>query len=162
MSSVAIMSHETQIAGYRVLAKIGKGAASELYAVQDPKTKQVWALKHVIKESDKDHRFLEQVQAEYTVGSKLQHRAVRAVHRLVKHRKGFRLQAVTLIMELVDATTLDQHLPQNHAQAVKIFNQVADGLAHMHARGFVHADIKPSNILVTENDSVKIIDLGQA
>jgi serine/threonine-protein kinase len=162
MSSVAIMSHETQIAGYRVLAKIGKGAASELYAVQDPKTKQVWALKHVIKESDKDHRFLEQVQAEYTVGSKLQHRAVRAVHRLVKHRKGFRLQAVTLIMELVDATTLDQHLPQNHAQAVKIFNQVADGLAHMHARGFVHADIKPSNILVTENDKVKIIDLGQA
>ncbi len=69
MSSVAIMSHEQQIAGYRVLARIGKGAASELYAVQDAKTKQVWALKHVIKESDKDHRFLEQVQAEYTVGS---------------------------------------------------------------------------------------------
>ncbi len=162
MSSVATMSHEIQIAGYRVLAKIGKGAASELYAVQDPKTKQVWALKHVAKASDKDYRFLEQVQAEYAVGSKLLHGSVRAVHRLIKHRKGFKLQAVTLIMELVDATTLDQHLPQSHAQAVRVFNQVADGLAHMHARGFVHADIKPSNILVTEDDRVKIIDLGQA
>jgi serine/threonine-protein kinase len=162
MAPVASKSHETQIAGYRVLARIGKGAASELYAVQDPKTKQVWALKHVIKATDKDHRFLEQVQIEYDVGSKLKHRSVRGMHRLVKQRKGFRVQSVTLIMELVDATTLDQRLPQSHAQAVNIFGQLAEGLAHMHARGYVHADIKPSNILVTEDDQVKIIDLGQA
>ncbi len=162
MASVATMTDVMQIAGYRILAKIGKGAASELYAVQDPKTKQVWALKHVAKSSEKDRRFLEQVQTEYAVGSKLQHPAVRGVHRLIKHRKGFRVQAVTLVMELVDATTLDQHPPQGHAQAVKVFHQVAEGLAHMHARGFVHADIKPSNVLVTEDDSVKIIDLGQA
>jgi serine/threonine-protein kinase len=159
---VATKSHETQIAGYRVLAKVGRGAASELYAVQDPKTKQVWALKHVVKGTDKDQRFLEQVQAEYVVGSKLDHPAVRGMHRLIKHRRGFKVTAVTLIMELVDATTLDQRLPQNHAQAVRIFSQVAEGLAHMHARGFVHADIKPSNILVTEDEQVKIIDLGQA
>jgi serine/threonine-protein kinase len=150
-----------QIAGYRILSKIGKGAASELYAVQDPKTKQVWALKHVAKASEKDHRFLEQVQTEYAVGSKLHHRNVRGVQRLIKHRKMFKIQAVTLIMELVDATTLDQRLPQSPAQAVRVFHQVAQGLAHMHARGFVHADIKPSNIMVTEHDEVKIIDLGQ-
>jgi serine/threonine-protein kinase len=162
MVSVTAMTDVTQIAGYRILAKIGKGAASELYAVQDPKTKQVWALKHVAKSAEKDRRFLEQVQTEYTVGSKLQHPAVRGMHRLIKHRKGFSVQAVTLVMELVDATTLDQHLPQGHPQAVKVFHQVAEGLAHMHARGFVHADIKPSNILVTEDDRVKIIDLGQA
>ena len=114
------MSDLTQIAGYRILARIGKGAASELYAAQDPKTKQVWALKHVIKHADKDHRFVEQVQTEYAVGAKLDHPHVRSVHRLIKHRKGFRLQAVTLTMELVDATTLDQRLPQSHAQAVLI------------------------------------------
>ncbi|MEY4842108.1 MAG: hypothetical protein RJA12_832, partial [Planctomycetota bacterium] len=38
----------TELFGYRVVAKLGSGAASELYAVQDPKTKQVWALKHVL------------------------------------------------------------------------------------------------------------------
>ncbi len=157
----ATMTHEMQIAGYRVLARIGKGAASELYAVQDPKTKQVWALKHVIKESEKDHRFIEQVETEYAVGSKLDHPHVRSVERLIKHRKGFKVRAVTLIMELVDAATLDQRLPQSHAQAVRIFHQIAQALAHMHARGFVHADIKPSNILVGEEDDVKIIDLGQ-
>ena len=156
------MSHQSQIAGYRVLAKIGKGAASQLYAVQDPKTKQVWALKHVIKLSEKDHRFLEQVQTEYSVGSKLDHPCVRGMHRLVKHRKGIKVRALSLIMELVDGTTLDQRVPESHAQAVRIFQEVAQGLAHMHIKGFVHADMKPSNVLVTEEDHVKIIDLGQA
>ncbi len=154
------MSHET-IAGYRVLARIGKGAASDLYAVQDRKTKQVWALKHVVKRSEKDQRFLDQIQQEYSVGSKLEHPNVRAVHRLIKHRKRLKVHAVTLVMELVDATTLDQRLPQNHSHAVKLFHQVARGLAHMHSRGFVHADTKPSNILVTDDDRIKIIDLGQ-
>ena len=157
----AAMSHVTQIAGYRVLARIGKGAASDLYAVQDPKTKQVWALKHVIKASERDQRFVEQAQQEYLVASKLDHESIRSVHRLIKHRRRFKVCAVTLVMELVDATTLDQRLPRDHSQAVDIFHQVARGLAHAHLRGFVHADIKPNNLLVTEDNQVKIIDLGQ-
>ena len=155
------MSDRKLIAGYRILAKIGAGAASELYAVQDPKSKQVWALKHVVKTSEKDERFLEQVQQEYVVGTKLNHPNIRAVHRLIKHRKLFKVHAISLLLELVDASPLDQRLPRTEIQAVRIFKQVADGLAHMHGRGFVHADIKPSNILVTEHDEVKIIDLGQ-
>jgi serine/threonine-protein kinase len=154
--------HRKVIAGYRVLAKIGLGAASELYAVQDPRTKQVWALKHVVKSSEKDDRFLEQVCNEYAVGSKMEHANVRAVVRLIKHRRLFRMHAVSLLMELVDATPMDQRVPRSELQAVRIFRQVAAGLAHMHKRGFVHADIKPGNILVGEHDDVKIIDLGQA
>ncbi|HRQ76742.1 MAG TPA: serine/threonine-protein kinase [Phycisphaerales bacterium] len=156
------MQSKKQIAGYRVLAKIGEGAASELFAVQDPKTKQVWALKHVIKEKDKDHRFIEQVEQEYIVGSKLDHPAIRGVHRIIRHRKLFKVYAVSLLLELVDAQALDQRLPRTHVQAVNLFKQVGEGLAHMHGRGFVHADMKPSNVLVTEDDHVKIIDLGQA
>lgn len=155
------MSNVKAIAGYRILAKIGTGAASELFAVQDPRTKQVWALKHVVRRTEKDDRFLEQVQQEYFVGSKLLHPNVRGMHRLVKHRKFFKMHGISLLMELVDATPLDQRLPKIDVQAVRIFRQVAEGLAHMHGRGFVHADIKPSNILVTEDDDVKIIDLGQ-
>jgi serine/threonine-protein kinase len=153
--------HRKTIAGYRVLAKIGMGAASELYAVQDPRTKQVWALKHVVKTTAKDDRFLEQVLNEYAVGSKLNHEHVRKMVRVIKHRRLFRVHAISLLMELVDATPLDQRAPKNDLQACAIFRQVASGLAHMHKRGLVHADIKPSNILVTEHDDVKIIDLGQ-
>ena len=156
------MSSAQQIGNYRILAKIGEGAESHLYAVQDMKTKQVWALKHVIREEGKDLRFIEQVESEYEAGSKFDHPALRSVVKLIRHRKLFKMQSVSLIMELVDAVTLDNSLPSNYTDAVKLFRQVAEGLLHMHGRGYVHADIKPTNILVAEDQSVKIIDLGQA
>jgi len=160
-SSTPLMSDRKEIAGYRVLAKIGTGAASELYAVQDPKSKQVWALKHVVKLTEKDDRFLEQVEQEYIVGSRLDHPHIRGVHKIIRHRKMFKIHAISLLLELVDAMPLDQRLPKTHKQAVFIFRQVAKGLAHMHGRGYVHADMKPSNVMVDEHDCVKIIDLGQ-
>jgi eukaryotic-like serine/threonine-protein kinase len=151
-----------QIAGYRILARIGEGAASELFAVQDTRTKQVWALKHVVKRTEKDQRFVEQVQQEFTVGSKLSHANLRSVHRLARHRKLWKVHAVSLVMELVDGQAVDQRLPGNQLAALDLFIQIARGLAHMHGRGYVHADIKPSNILVNDRGEVKIIDLGQA
>ncbi len=151
-----------QIAGYRVLARIGEGAASELYAVQHPRTKQVWALKHVEKRSEREQRFLDQVQQEYRIGSKLDHPSVRGIHKLIKHRRHFKVCAISLVMELVDGASLDKRPPTSHREAVEIFLQVARGLAHMHGRGFIHADMKPGNVLVTESHKVKVIDLGQA
>ena len=156
------MSKVKEIAGFRVLSAIGEGAASTLYAVQDVKTKQVWALKYVERETEKDQRFIEQMEAECEVGQKLDHRNIRAVKRLVRHRKMFKTYAVSLVMELIDAHTLDQQLPETQLEALKIFRQVAEGLAHMHSRGFIHADMKPNNVLITDDGTVKIIDLGQA
>ena len=155
-------SHPKKIGHYTVLAKLGEGAASMLYAVQNPKNKQVSALKYVEKSDEKSQRFLDQVEQEYAIGSKLDHASIRKIRKLIKHRKMLRVTALSMIMELIDATTLDQQLPRNHSQAVNIFLQVAEGLAHMHGRGFVHADMKPNNVLVEEDGSVKIIDLGQA
>ncbi len=155
-------SQPRKIGAYTVLAKLGEGAASVLYAVQHPKTKQVSALKFVEKTDEKSQRFLDQVEQEFAIGSKLDHNSIRKIKKLVKHRKMLKVTGVSMIMELVDATTLDQQLPKNHTSAVEVFIQVARGLAHIHERGFVHADIKPNNILVDEDGGVKIIDLGQA
>jgi serine/threonine protein kinase len=151
-----------KIGQYTVLATLGEGAASMLYAVQNPKNKQVSALKYVEKTNEKSQRFIDQVEQEYAIGSKLDHDSIRKIRKLIRHRKMLKVTAVSMIMELVDATTLDQKLPRNHSQAVDVFIQIARGLAHMHGRGFVHADMKPNNVLVDEDGKVKIIDLGQA
>ncbi|MCP3903003.1 MAG: serine/threonine protein kinase [Planctomycetes bacterium] len=155
------MAQLKEIAGYRVLAHIGEGAHSKLYAVQDPRSKQVSVLKYVVKHNEKEQRFLEQVEREYAVGSKLDHACVRGVKKLVRHRRRFKVHAISLVMELVDGSTLEQRVPTDIGRVVRIFRHVAEGLSHMHGRGYVHADLKPSNILVTDRDEVKIIDLGQ-
>lgn len=156
------MPRISNIAGYRVLSHVGSGAASELFAVQDPKTKQVWALKHVHKQTDRDQRFIEQVEVEFSVGAKLDHANIRAVEKIHRKRKRFKTTDVYLVMELVDAMTLDGRLPESQRIAVNIFHHIALGLTHMHDQGFVHADMKPSNVLVMHDGDVKIIDLGQA
>jgi serine/threonine-protein kinase len=151
-----------ELFGHRVVAKLGSGAASELYAVQDAKTKQVWALKHVVLKTEKDARFIEQVEQEYAIGSKLDHPNVRGVSKISYVRKLFKKVEVGLLMELVDADPMDVRRPQTLTQAVDQFRQIARGLQHMHEKGFVHADMKPINAMVDETGHVKIIDLGQA
>jgi serine/threonine-protein kinase len=65
-------------------------------------------------------------------------------------------------MEFIDAASLDQQLPRTYADVAQVFMQVGEALSHMHERGFVHADLKPTNILISEKGEVKVIDLGQA
>ncbi|MCH2134281.1 MAG: serine/threonine protein kinase [Phycisphaerales bacterium] len=156
------MSTPRSISKFNVLAHLGDGARSSIYAVQDAKTKQVWALKHVIRVNEKDDRFIEQTEREHAIGSKLDHPSIRKIGRLIRSRKFLKTTSVSLIMELVDGYTLDKRIPRNYSDMVSIFHQVAQGLMHMHGRGFVHADMKPTNVLVLDDQSIRIIDLGQA
>lgn len=150
-----------QILDYRVIAEIGRGAASVIYAVNDPKG-YVYALKHVILKGNKDDRFLEQAENEVKISAKLDHPAIRKIHKLHKIRPGLARTEVAVLMELLDADALDILKIDNLGQLVNIFHQVAEGLAHMNDKGFVHADMKPTNVLVDENFNAKVIDLGQA
>jgi eukaryotic-like serine/threonine-protein kinase len=152
------------VEGYRVLSEIGRGAASVVYLVQDPKTKQIWALKHVDRGDAKDNRFLEQAEHEYTVARQLDHPTLRKAINLIKIREGFLSSPHELIVvfELVDGTSVDREPPRTIEQCADIFEQVARGLHYMHQKGFVHADMKPNNIIVDAGGVAKIIDLGQS
>ncbi len=151
----------TDLFGFKILARIGQGAASELHLVQDPKTRQVWALKHVVRRTEKDDRFIQQVEDEFAIGKKLDHPTIRAMIDLFRKKKLFKTIEVGLLLEYVDAGSIDQRMPKNQLEATRIFAQVARGLAHMHEKGFVHADMKPTNVMIADG-VVKIIDLGQA
>jgi len=152
----------SKLAGFTVLAELGRGAASIIYLVQDPRTKQIWALKHVIKESPKDQRFLDQAEKEYEISTRLDHPALRKIPRLIKNRRLLQVKELYLVMEYVDGVSIEKHPPETFDQALAIAKQTAEGLAHMHESGFVHADMKPNNIVVTDDGGVKVIDLGQS
>ncbi len=160
------VKHPDHIHGYRVLKHIGTGAASEIYCVFDPKTAKLYALKQVLfdDKADKDDRFLVQAENEVKVSKKLDHPAIRRIHSVEKIRpKGWTRTEVVVLMELVDGVPLERMLTGTPViEKVRIFRVVADALAHMNDKGFVHADMKPTNVLVTEKGEVKVIDLGQA
>ncbi|MEI7657504.1 MAG: serine/threonine-protein kinase [Phycisphaerae bacterium] len=163
MNVVARYKEGDDVEGYKVLALLGQGAASTVYLVQDPRSKQIWALKHVERGDAKDNRFLDQAVLEYEVASKFDHSNIRRIPRIIKRKERLiRLVEVLLVMEMLDGRSMDVKPPRTFDEAVTIFIQVAAAMGHMHARGYVHADMKPNNILVTPGPVAKIIDLGQA
>ena len=153
----------TTLAGYTVMAEIGRGAASVIYLVQDPKSKRVWALKQVEKNEPKDQRFIDQALSEAEIGQKIDHPGIRHIERVIKSRKKLiTLKELFLLMEYVDGISIEKHPPSTFEQAMDVFKQTADALQAIHDAGYVHADMKPNNIVLCENNEIKIIDLGQA
>ena len=171
MGSVVLLTaspvkNPDNIHGYRVLKHIGSGAASEIFCVYDPKNGSVYALKQVLFNDgkDKDDRFLVQAENEVKVSKKLDHPAIRRIFSVDKIRpKGWARTEVIVLMELVDGTPLEKLLIGTPViEKLRIFREVAEAMAHMNDRGYVHADMKPTNVLITDKGDVKVIDLGQA
>lgn len=163
---VAVWKKGDTVEGYRVISEIGRGAASVIYLVQDPKTKQIWALKHVIKKNPKEQRFLDQTETEYKIASQLDHDSIRKIPRIIKKGTLLKTNELYLVMELVDGVSLHEEQPDDLATLVDIFRQTASALGQMHDRGYVHADMKPHNVIVgvdlSNNHTAKLIDLGQS
>jgi eukaryotic-like serine/threonine-protein kinase len=149
--------------GYEVIGLLGEGAGSTIYAVSEPTTSQLYALKYVTVKNEKDQRFVDQLEVEFEIGSKVQHPLLRRSIDLKVNRTLLRKATdAALIMEIVEGTPCDVSPPPTIAAAVDVFLQTAQALQALHNSGFVHCDLKPNNILVDSEGRVKVIDLGQA
>lgn len=151
-----------KVEGFTVIREMGEGAASIIYVVHD-ENHRVWALKHVEKHEQKDTRFLDQAVLEHEVAQKFHHACLRRSERVIKRHKMLRLSDVFVVMEFADGISMEKDPPRHNVElATDLFHQVALALAHMHEKGYVHADMKPNNIIVCEPGIVKVIDLGQS
>jgi serine/threonine protein kinase len=149
--------------GYDIISKVGEGAASHIYAVTDPRTRQVFALKHVKRKTEKDNRFIQQVMNEYEVAKACDHPTLRKVYDLKTIKKFWGpITEVALIMELIEGKTLDTRGVHGLRETLDIFIKVAEGLWEMAKHGYVHCDTKPGNIMVSAEGKVHLIDYGQA
>lgn len=153
------------IHGFQVLRRLGRGAASTLYAVYEPATRQVHTLKHVVRRPDRDRedqRFLDQAENEFAISSEFDHPGVRAARRIVRIRPFLKVSEILLLLDFVDGTPLDQLPHAGAASTLRRYAAAARSLSHLHAHGVVHADFKPGNVVVTDADEVVVIDFGQA
>jgi serine/threonine protein kinase len=148
---------------YEVLERLGEGARSTIYKVLDPKTRQTFALKHVVRKDPKDIRFIEQMETEFEISRLFTHKNLRRSFDLkIIKTLMLKVSEAFLVMEYFDGLPLEVGLPPDMADVLDTFIQAAEGLKSMNAIGFVHCDIKPNNILRDRAGRVKVIDFGQS
>lgn len=151
------------IPNYRIVEKLGTGASSRIFRARSMRSGKDYAVKVVKVNSPEDNTIIELMKAEHTIGSAIDHPVLRKVYELRLIRQRLRVRGALLFMEYVDGVTMgDREFERPLEEIVPMFMKVAEGLHAMHQAGFVHADLKPTNIIVTPDEQVKLIDFGQS
>jgi len=155
-----------QLPGYEIASRIGRGAGAVIYEARERSSRKRVAVKHVVRHGPHDDRFVEQAETEYKVAHELDHPYLRRCYEIIRVRRWLKTRELFLIMELVDGERLDNQYqdrrPERVEPVIEMFMHVAEGLRAMHRNGYIHADIKPNNILLVPGGRLKIIDFGQS
>ena len=157
-----MVSEILNLEGFSIIKRLGTGARSVIYLAVDEENKRQVALKRALYERPEDTRIFEQMEAEYKVAKAIDHQYIRKCYQLIKIRNFLSVREVLLSMELFDGQTLEDSPGLSLIDVMLVFRMVANGLGAMHRKGYIHCDIKPNNILIGSNGSIKIIDLGQS
>ncbi len=141
---------------------LGRGAGSEILLVADPRSARTYALKRIVIRQGRDRRFVRQAENEFAVTRQVDHPYLRRSIAAHKVRRVLRLREYHLVMEYVKGRTMQDDRPQDIATTFDIFIKLARGLDSLHRAGYVHADMKPNNVMIGGGGIVKIIDFGQS
>lgn len=151
---------ERTIGNYRVAEQIGKGGMGHVYAAEHVRLGRQVALKFLAPSLRGDDEFLRRFLREARVMAQLEHpNLVRVLDYGEDDEQPY------LVMELLRGQTLRERLrerPLPEAEAVRVAAAVLSGLEAAHAAGVVHRDIKPGNLFLCRDGTVKVMDFGIA
>ena len=146
---------------YEILEVIGTGGMAVVYKARCHRLNRLVAIKILKDELSEDAEFRRRFHAESQAVAMLSHPNIVNVYD-VSHSDNVDY----IVMELIDGITLKQYMEQkgvlNWREALHFSTQIAKALEHAHSRGIIHRDIKPHNIMVLKDGSVKVADFGIA
>jgi serine/threonine protein kinase len=145
---------------YRIVAPLGAGGMAAVYKASQPAVDRHVALKVLPRHFAQDREFLGRFEQEATILASLQHPHILPVHDYGES-DGFTFIVMPFIKTGTLADAIDEH-PLPLAQIIRVITQVGDALDYAHARGLVHRDVKPSNILIDERGNCLLADFGIA
>jgi serine/threonine-protein kinase len=137
------------LAGYRIESVLGRGGMGVVYLATDLRLKRRVALKLVAPELAADTRFRERFLREAELAASLDHSHVVPVY-AAGETDGHLWIAMRYVQGTDLRTLLDEQGPLEPARAVELCSQIGEALDAAHAHGLVHRDVKPANVLVTE------------
>ena len=161
-SSAGLERPLERIARYRILGRIGKGAMGVVFAARDDQMERDVALKILVADFDGEPEIRVRFLREAQVAAKLVHPNVVTIFDI-----GEEDGRLYIVMELLRGQTLADHLRERQGQLdlewkLNVILQVCDGLTTAEASGISHRDIKPGNLFVQTDGTVKILDFGIA
>lgn len=150
-----------QIPGYQMLSKLGAGAMATVYKAKQLSLDRIVAIKVLPQKHSNDPNFIQRFYDEGKAAAKLNHPNIVGAYDV-----GQAGEYHYFVMEYVDGRTVYDDISTKGAyseeDALEITTKVAEALSHAHAQGFIHRDVKPKNIMMTQDDTVKLADMGLA
>lgn len=148
------------IGGYRVVRSLGQGATGSVCEALPPDGGPRVAIKVLSSDLAREHEPRERFLREAEVAASLHHPNI-----VVVHGHGEDDGVPWLVMEYLEGADLSELLESGALSLewkIDVLRQVCEGLAHAHAQGVVHRDVKPRNIRVAPGVQVKLLDFGMA
>ncbi len=146
---------------YEILERIGVGGMAVVYKARCHRLNRLVAVKILKEELAEDADFKRRFHTESQAVAMLSHPNIVAVYDV--SRSG---NIEYIVMELIEGITLKQYINRkgllNWKEALHFATQVTKALSHAHSRGIIHRDIKPHNIMILKDGSVKVADFGIA
>ena len=146
---------------YEILEILGTGGMAVVYKARCHRLNRLVAIKILKDEFARDEEFRRRFHAEGEAVAMLSHPNIVQIFDVSTSES-----ANFIVMELIDGISLKQYMEKkgilNWKETLHFSMQIAKGLEHAHSRGIVHRDIKPHNVMVLKNGSVKVMDFGIA
>jgi len=146
---------------YRVLHRLGAGGMADVYLAQDEQLDRQLALKLLHRRFAEDPGFVERFRREAQAAASLQHPNVVSVF-----DRGSFEGTYYIAMEYLEGRTLKrlirEEAPLEPGRAIDLTEQMLKAARFAHRRGVIHRDLKPHNVIVDDNDHVKVTDFGIA
>ncbi|KAJ2997891.1 hypothetical protein HDV02_005076 [Globomyces sp. JEL0801] len=156
-----LIRYPNHIEGYQIISVLGKGGFGVVYRAKIKQNQTSVAIKTINKKQMKDANLTKRVANEVEIHWQLRHQNILELYNYFEDST-----YVYLIMELCENGTLFQYLKERKClsedQSRNILNQLVNGLLYLHSNGIIHRDLKLSNLLLTENYTLKLADFGLA
>jgi serine/threonine protein kinase/formylglycine-generating enzyme required for sulfatase activity len=146
---------------YVVLDKLGEGGMGVVLKAQHRRMKRLVAIKILSSAAMKQAGAVERFHREVEAAAKLEHPNIVTAYDATEHQ-GMHYLAMQYVDGKDLANVVEDHGPMGVRQAVECILQAARGLQYAHGKGIVHRDIKPGNLLLDKEGTVKILDMGLA
>ncbi len=150
---------------YKLMNLLGRGEMSAVYLAEHLAMQRRCAIKVLPANRVKDTSYLGRFQREARAVAALDHPNIVRAYDVDQQVEGG-AEIHFLVMEFVQGTSVENLVkkngPMNFVEAADVIRQAAEGLHHAHTAGLVHRDIKPGNLLVNGQGTVKLLDLGLA